>query len=435
MQKEYVDAVIVGAGPAGISAAITLAKAGKEVVVIERGDFPGSKNVFGGAIYTHPTSEIFPDFWKTAPIERENREHKFLLLGNDDATTISYQFDSKNTPCNSYTVERGKWDKWCALEAEKAGAYIINQTLVTGLIKDGNQIIGIKTEQEDFYAKITIIADGVNSLLAKEIGLHKNYKPEQVALGVKEVIKLSPQTIEQRFNTQKNTGVIHTILGGPLKAMMGLGFIYTNKSSVVIGIGVSLEELQKRKLKPYELLNNIKKHSIIEPLIKDGEILEYSAHLIPEGGYASIPKLYTNGAMIVGDAAMLINNVHWEGTNIAMISGKLAAQTAIEAIDKNDFSAKSLSSYKKRLENNFVLKDMKSYRNVIKFIDKNSEAFLGFYPQKINEFFNLFLNVDSIPKREKYISFLKKIIKEKSPLKILCDMIKFAKLGVGILLK
>ena len=192
MEREVVDVIVVGAGPAGIAAAITLARAGKEVVVLERGDFPGSKNVFGGAIYSQPTSEIFPEFWKSAPIERYNVEHRFALLGDNDGTVVGYRSEqhANESHYNSFTVLRSKWDRWCAEQAEKVGAFIVPQTLVKELIKEDGKFIGVKTEQEEFYSRIVIVADGVNSLLAKQAGFHAELKPENVALGVKEVIQL-----------------------------------------------------------------------------------------------------------------------------------------------------------------------------------------------------------------------------------------------------
>ena len=436
MEREIVDVVIVGAGPSGIAAAITLAKAGKEVVVLERGDFPGSKNVFGGAIYAQPTAEIYPEFWQSAPVERYNMEHRFALLGTNDGTVVGYKNPehAQEGHYNSFTVYRAKWDRWCAEQAEKAGAFIVPQTLVTELIKEDGKIVGVKTEQEEFYAKVVIIADGVNSLLAKEAGFHKEFKPEDVALGVKEVIQLPKEKIQDRFNLEGDSGVIYTIIGGPVQNMLGLGFIYTNLDSVVIGMGVSLRELQNKNLKPYELLNQLKEHPVIRPLIAGGELLEYSAHLIPEGGYNAMPPLYSDGVMIVGDAAMLVNNVHWEGTNLAMMSGKYAAETAIDAIEKDDFSANTLSLYQKKLENSFVLKDLKSYKDVMGFAEHNADALMGFYPNKVNEFMNKFISVDSIPKSQKFRSFFMNTIKERSA-KIVLDLFKFAKLGGGILIK
>ena len=198
--------IIVGGGPAGISAGITLARAGKNVILIERGTYCGSKNVFGGAIYTQPTKEIFPNFEQEAPLERNNTKHRYLLLTNTDATTIEHS--SEKEISNSYTVIRGKFDRWASEEAKKAGVVIVTETVVQELITKNNKVIGVKTELEKYYADIVILADGVNSLLAKQIGLRKNIEPQDVAIGVKEVIKLSPEIINERFNLATNEGCI-----------------------------------------------------------------------------------------------------------------------------------------------------------------------------------------------------------------------------------
>ena len=168
--------------------------------------------------------------------------------------------------------------------------------------------------------------------------------------------------------------------------MLGLGYVYTNKETISIGIGISLDELAKRKLKPYEILDGIKSHPSFSPLVKDGELVEYSAHLIPEGGYKKLPKLYSHGVLVVGDSAMLVNNIHWEGTNLAMISGKLAGETAIIALDKNDFSANTLALYQKKLEKSFIIKDLKTYKNVMDIVHDRAKSFLGYYPNKIADF-------------------------------------------------
>ena len=436
-ERELVDAVIVGAGPAGIAAAITLAKEGKEVVVLERGDYPGAKNMFGGAIYAQPTAEIYPEFWKTAPVERYNVEHRYALLGDNDGTVIGYRNGehAEEGHYSSFTVVRAKWDRWCAEQAEAAGAFVVPETLVESLIIEEGKVVGVKTEQEEFYAKVTIVADGVNSFLAKQAWNRPEIEPQNVAVGIKEVISMPKERIQDKFGVEGDAGVIYTILGGPMQGMVGLGYIYTNLDSVVVGLGVSLEDLKHNKQKPYDMLNELKKHPVVKPLVDGGELLEYSAHLIPEGGYKAMPDLYKDGVMIVGDAAMLVNNVHWEGTNLAMMSGKFAGETAIEAIDKDDSSANMLSLYQKKMDESFVMKDLKSYKDVMGTLEANSKSFLGFYPKKINEFFNTFTSVDSIPKKRKYRQFIAEAVKERSIANIAMDGMKLANLAGGVLLK
>lgn len=348
LRENRTEVIVVGAGPAGISAAITVARAGYEVILIERGKFAGSKNMFGGAIYASAVKEIFPDFEKSAPLERKNIEHKYAILGDNDSTIVSYRKNHEEAV--SYTVIRGKFDRWMAEEAKKEGVILVEETVVRELLVEDEKVVGVKTELEDYYADIVILADGVNSLLAKQIGLRDDIEPKDVAISVKEVIKLDKDKINDRFLVNDDEGCIYEIFGGSMLGKLGLGFIYTNKDSVSIGLGVTLDEFTKAKIKPYELLAKLKEHPAIAPLISGGETVEYSAHLIPEGGYKKIPTLSGAGVMIVGDAAMLVNNMHWEGTNLAMISGKLAGETAVVALSKKDYSEDTLARYQDSVE-------------------------------------------------------------------------------------
>ena len=427
------EVIVVGGGPAGISCAITIARAGHEVVLIERGSFAGSKNVFGGAIYAQPTRKIFPNFEKEAPIERLNIEHKFAILGEDDSTVISYRHKDLQNP--SYSVIRGKFDRWMAEEAKKEGVIIAEETVVRKLIIENEKVVGVKTELEEYYADIVVLADGVNSLLAKQIGFRETIEPKDVALSVKEVIKLDREKINERFNLNDDEGCIYELFGGPMKGMLGLGFIYTNENSISIGLGVGLDALCENNLKPYELLDRLKQHPSIAPLIKDGELLEYSAHLIPEGGYKKIPTLSGAGVMIVGDAAMLVNNLHWEGTNLAMISGKIAGETALTALAKGDFSEKMLSKYQQELEKSFIMKDLKAYRNLMDEAHNRSGSFMGYYLEQVNGFFNMFTTVDSIPKRTKFRKFIFDFVKKRNIIELFKDAISAFKLFWSILIK
>lgn len=423
--------IVVGAGPAGIACAVTIARAGKEVILIERGKFSGSKNVFGGAIYAQPTREIFPDFEATAPLERRNIEHKFAILGENDGTVVSYR---KNDTV-SYSVIRGKFDRWMAQEAQKEGVILVEETVVRDLIVENGCVVGVKTELEDYYADIVVLADGVNSLLAKQIGLRDDIKPEDVALSVKEVFKLPEEIINERFHVNSDEGCIYEIFGGSMLGMLGLGFLYTNKESVTIGLGVALNELIENSQRPYELLDKLKQHPEIAPLLKGGELLEYSAHLIPEGGYKKIPALYADGVMVCGDASMFVNNMHWEGTNLAMMSGKFAGETAVIALGKGDFSSQSLSRYQEMLEESFVIKDLRTYKDLMPLIAERKSEFLDYYLKKINSFFEMFTSVDSVPKRQKYHEFIKSIFKDRKISALFKDVLTIIKLLWSILVK
>ncbi|MDD3593545.1 MAG: FAD-dependent oxidoreductase [Candidatus Gastranaerophilales bacterium] len=432
MFETDVDVIVVGAGSAGCACAITLARAGKKVALIDRGDFAGAKNMFGGAVHIKAAQEIYPDLLNSAPIERFITRHNYAILGKEDGTFIGYV--NPQEPYESFSTSKSKFDRWCVDQAIKEGVYFIPQTVVSSLIKYDGKVAGIKTAKEEFYAPLTVVADGVNSLLAQQIGLQKDIKPKDVALSVKHLLTLPKETIEERFRLSDNTGSAYTIMGGPMLGMAGLAFIYTNQNSISIGIGITLEDLNNIEIRPHELLGKLKEHPLINPLIKDTELKEYSAHMIPEGGYHSVGKLYDDGVMVIGDAAMLVNNLHWEGANLAMMSGKFAALAAVEALDKNDYSGKTLKKYKKLLDESFVMKDLKTYRNFMPLIENNSKTLLKFYPEKLNEFFKFFTSTDGIPKKQKYWTFIRGVIKERGIFGLGSDAVKIAKLIMEILL-
>ncbi len=168
---EKFDSVVVGAGPAGVAAAYTMAKAGLNVLVLEKGEKPGAKNVFGGVIFKHHTEQIAPEFWKTAPIERRVVEYQYWFLSKDSHVLVSHRNQRFNSQYNAFTVHRAKFDPWFAKLAEDAGATIINRTTADDVIKDNGRIVGVKTERGDIYADVVIAADGVNSILARQAGL------------------------------------------------------------------------------------------------------------------------------------------------------------------------------------------------------------------------------------------------------------------------
>ena len=147
-------------------------------------------------------------------------------------------------------------------------------------------------------------------------------------------------------------------------------------------------------------MERFKNHPVIKPLLKDGETKEYSAHMIPEGGYNAVPKLVSNGVLVVGDAAMLVNAIHREGANLAMTSGDMAARAIVRAKEKGDYSAQTLQYYEQTLRDSFVMKDLKQYRNVTNVLEEN-EGILTDYPEIMSDAMFEFFMVNSIPKREK----------------------------------
>ncbi|MGB2942594.1 MAG: FAD-dependent monooxygenase, partial [Candidatus Macondimonas sp.] len=331
--REKFDAIVVGAGPAGNAAAYTMASAGMSVLQIERGETPGSKNVQGAILYADALERIIPDFRDEAPLERYLIEQRFWMLSDDAYVGSTYRSEAFNRPpYNRYTIVRAQFDKWFSKKVQEAGGLVICETTVRELMFDGDRVAGVRTDREGgaIYADLVVLADGVNSTLAVKAGFHPELKPKDVALAVKETLFLAPEVIEQRFNLKGEEGVAIEMGGNITQGMVGTGFLYTNRETLTIGVGCLLSDFAQQKVPPYVLLEQMKTHPAIRPLLEGTELKEYVAHLIPEGGYNAIPKLYGNGWMIVGDSAGLVNSVHREGSNLAMTSGRLAGETVIE---------------------------------------------------------------------------------------------------------
>lgn len=426
--SEHFDAIVVGAGPAGNAASYTLAKGGLNVLQIERGETPGSKNVQGAILYSDALERILPDFREDAPLERPVLEQRLWVL--DDASYIGSTYRSeefKKGPPNRYTIIRAEFDRWFSEKVREAGALVICETTVTSLLRnDAGKVIGVHTDRidGDVYADVVILADGVNSLLAQQAGFHGELQPKDVALAVKEVLFLAPDVIEQRFNINSDEGVVIEMMGKITQGMIGTGFLYTNRESLTIGVGCMLSSFRERGIPPYQLLEDMKNHPAIRPMLRDAEAKEYAAHLIPEGGYNAIPALYGDGWVMVGDAGGLVNAVHREGSNLAMTSGRLAAETIIDLKQNGKAMDMShLAEYKRRLDSSFVMSDMKKYKHVPDVLHASPQLFTT-YPELMSRAAKHMLHVDGTDKKSKQRQISQEFREERGMLGMLSDAYK-----------
>jgi electron transfer flavoprotein-quinone oxidoreductase len=378
------DVIVVGGGLAGLSAAYTLAKAGIGVLVVERGDYSGAKNVTGGRLYLNPIRSLLPDIWEQAPLERFVTKECIVMMGENASTAIelsSRKLGQK--PYHSYTILRAKFDQWLADKVAEAGGMVITKNRVDELIMDGHTVRGIIAGEDKIPANVVLAADGVMSQVAEKAGLRQPQKPVDYAVAIKEVIELSSQTIEQRFNLEPGEGTARMYAGAITKGMFGGGFLYTNLNSVSLGLVVRIKDLMEKKpsLEAPQLFEDFKQRPEIKGLIAGGETIEYSAHVIPEAGMEGIGRLYGDGILVAGDAAGLALNtgITVRGMEFAIASGVMAARAIITATAKKDFSSQSLAEYERLLKDSFVLKDMATFKKAPHFLD--NPRLMGLYPQ------------------------------------------------------
>lgn len=361
------DVIVVGAGPAGSAAALVLARAGKRVCLLERGPFPGSKNMYGGVVYGRILDTLVPRWWEEAPVQRWVTRRGTVVMTDEQALTIDYRTTAwGQAPYNGATTFRADFDAWLAEKAERAGAVLVCATTATGLLRDETgRVTGVRTDRPDgdLTAEIVIACDGVNSFLAKEAGLYLHPEAEHFTLGAKEVLGLPRDEIEKRFNLTGREGADFEIIGCT-QGIPGGGFVYTNLDSIAVGVVVSVTGLAEAKVRPEELIAGLKRHPMIAPLVEGAELKEYSAHVIPEAGYDMMPELTGDGMIVAGDAAAmcLAAGIWLEGVNFAIGSGKAAGEAAIDALAVRDTTVAGLVGYRSRLEAGFVLADHKKLR-------------------------------------------------------------------------
>ncbi|QJC22279.1 FAD-dependent oxidoreductase [Arcanobacterium buesumense] len=371
------DVIVVGGGIAGSVSAYLLAKAGHEVLLIERGVEPGSKNLSGGILYSRIMEQIFPNFLESAPIERRITRNCLSFLNEDSAVNVDYWDQRLADPVNAVSVLRAKFDPWLAEQCEEIGVTVMPGIKVDELILESNRVVGVRAGEDELRARIVIAADGVNSFLAEYAGLRSRNRANQLGVGVKSVIRIGEDIIKERFNLRDDEGAAYAIVGDCTQGVAGGGFMYTNKDSISIGVVLMLEDLQKRELASSDIHDHFVTHPFIAPFLKDGELLEYGCHLVAEGGKEMQHDLVHDGLVLIGDAAGLTLNTGFtvRGMDLAACSAKAAAQAVNEALNQKDYSKEKLQTYVSYFNDSFAGKDMETYKRAPAFLEHNKEMY------------------------------------------------------------
>ena len=359
MAEDIFDAIVVGGGIAGSTAAYLLAKKGLGVLLVERGNTNGNKNMTGGRLYTHGLEKLFPDFAEKAPLERKIVRERYTYEKGREQKTIELDETSLCVQGNSYTVLRSGFDQWLGECAENEGAMCVTGVRVDELMIRDGKICGIIAGGEEMEANVVILADGVNSLLGQRAGMREELLPEAAEVGAKEVIELGETVIEERFGLKQGEGMQWIFEGKSAFGQEGTGFLYTNHDSISLGILTQIDTIRADGTAVTEMVDRFKENPEIKELLQGGKLVEYSAHLLPKGG--SLSKLYRDGLLVIGDAAGLVVNKGYvvRGMDLAVESARIAAETVVKASEAGDFGEEMLKNYETGLRESFLWEEMK----------------------------------------------------------------------------
>ncbi|WP_149204982.1 FAD-dependent oxidoreductase [Actinotalea subterranea] len=398
------DVVVVGSGPAGSVAAYRLAQAGLSVVLIERGEAPGSKNLSGGVLYGRVLDEVFPGFADEAPVERRITRHVTTFLTPDSSVGIDYAGRALAEPVNAVTVLRARFDPWLAGKAEEAGVFLMPGVRVDSLLTEtgpdgATRVVGVQAGDDQLRARVVVAADGVNSFLARSIGLRRKEPTNHMAVGVKAVVKLPRGVIEDRFGVTGDEGAAHAIVGDCTLGIGGGGFLYTNTESLSLGVVLRLDDLVRSGRTAIEVFEHYSQHPGLAHYLRDGEIVEYGSHLVAEGGLAMVGEVATGGLVVVGEAAGLTINsgLTVRGMDLAIGSAIAASDAVAEAVAAGDVSAAGLAGYRRRLDASFVMQDMRTYAKAPAFLERT--GMYGAYGELAASIFEGVFTLDGTPRK------------------------------------
>src|SRR5438309_1170025 len=384
-----VDVVIVGAGPAGLAAAYELSRLikahnetaekkleGISIAVLEKGKEVGSHGISGAVMDPRGIDELMPDWLQRGcPVESPVTDDGFWLMSK----TMKLAAPILPPPLQNhgnYVISLGEFVRWLAPICAEGGVDIFPEFAAARVLVEGGRVVGIRVGDKgidklgqrkpnyepgvDVRAKITILAEGPRGTLSKQLAgmfnLFDGKNPQVYSLGVKELWQLP----DDRFAAGT---VIHT-MGWPLDAdTFGGGFIYGMKDRIVdIGLVVGLD-YRNPTLDPHHEFQRYKLHPAVREILQGGKMIAAGAKAIPEGGYFSMPRMFGDGFMIVGDSAGYLNGARLKGIHLGIKSGMLAAETALHALLNEDYSATQLQEYEALFENSWLRDELWLQRN------------------------------------------------------------------------
>ncbi len=367
-ETEKFDVVVVGAGPSGLSAGYFLVKKGFNVVVLERGIEVGSKNVFGGRIYAHVFDKNFQGWRNEAPVERWVKKEKMTLLCNGNSVNFEFEREKER---GSFTAFLNPFLRWMSSLVESEGGIVATGVKVDSINFEDGYAKGVKAGPDTLEADYVVIAEGANTLLSEKHGIKRAPGLSETSLGIKEVVKLGKDTINRRLSLEDDEGVAQFILGQPLHGLAGGGFLYTMKEYITIGAVIRISEFANKSHMAKDLVEDLRLNPYLNKVLEGGTVVEYSAHLVTESGFKGVlKKPYGNGFLVVGDAAGFLLNTGFtiRGVDMAVESGRLAAEAVSEAHERGGNSEELLSSYKKLLDESFIMKNIKKFSKARDFL-------------------------------------------------------------------